>query len=181
MKPLTIFLLILLALFGYIAVADVLTPEKTGLFEEFNNLALSFLVILTLITFFIGLRRFKADKKIKHFAITALPGLIICLFIVIKVCEYKSIDQKKTIFKVVNMAGANNVLQFEFKTNNYFRLAEQSMLDQTIYYGTYKLERNLIQITSSNTGDDIPNFPNSGRIKSDTLFWSNFDTMLIEK
>lgn len=180
MRPLTIFLLILLALFGFFAVANELTPRQS-IFDEFNNLVLSCLVILTLITFFIGLRRFRADKKIKHFAITVLLGLIICLFIIAKVYEHKSIDEEKIIFKAVNLAGAENVLRFEFKKGNRFRLVEYSPLNQTIYYGNYKPEKDAIHIISSNYDGYISNFPTTGHIKSDTLFWSNFDTMLIEK
>lgn len=80
-----------------------------------------------------------------------------------------------------NLPGATNVLQFEFKSNNRFRLNEYDTLGETHFYGRYEKQQNNIFILESNYNGYAKKLPVSRVIIADTVYWNKFDTMLVDR
>ncbi len=91
------------------------------------------------------------------------------------------IDSSKTVLLVTNMADAENVMVFNFKETGKFSVADIDMLGSTVYYGSYRRTQDTIEIIKSNYKGTASRFPQSGVIVNDTVYWEDFDTMLIEK
>lgn len=180
MKPFINLLLIFsLILFGYLAIIVEIQGYTEGPFGGFNNVPVSVVLVLT-ITAAIRAYRVRAGRGIKYYG-SVITGVIILLFVFGKKLYHQSIDNDQTVLRVVNMPRANNVIQFEFKRNHHFRFVELNLLYQTTYYGRYELKGDTLRITSNNYSGAITNFPTTGIIKNDTIYWKGFDTMLIDK
>ncbi|MBO9684392.1 MAG: hypothetical protein J7502_17285 [Flavisolibacter sp.] len=54
-------------------------------------------------------------------------------------------------------------------------------LGQTIYYGKYSRQKDTINILSSNYNGYAKQLPQTGLIHSDTVYWSGFDVMLVDR
>lgn len=91
------------------------------------------------------------------------------------------IDNEKTVLKVVNQAGAQNVLQFDFKKGYNYVLTEFNLLGRDVYYSKYRMNRDTIYLLTNSYNEEIKSMPKFGIISNDTLFWYMFDAMLIEK
>jgi len=95
--------------------------------------------------------------------------------------QLNSIDKSKTVLQISNLPGATNVLTFEFKTNNKFRLTEYNRLGQTVYHGKYDKRNDTLYILESNYNSLVKKLPITGVIKLDTVFWVKLDTMIVDK
>jgi hypothetical protein len=91
------------------------------------------------------------------------------------------IDNSTTILSVTNMAGANNVITFDFKENDHFVLTEYNLFSKVLYYGEYNKIGDSIEVLNSNYEGTIKELPKTGIIKNDTVYWNKFDTMIIDK
>ncbi|MFT3679922.1 MAG: hypothetical protein QM791_06595 [Ferruginibacter sp.] len=171
---------LLLLFFGYKAVRHELGGYEAGLFSEFGYIPLGIVIILTIPVFLLDHAAFKADRKIYQYSFS-ITALTICLIVFFKIIYRNSINNSRTILKVVNKAGAGNVWEFDFKTGKHFTLADYNLFGHTIYYGEYQKQGDTLKITGSNYEGSVQQFPTRGIIKADTVFWNNFDTMLIEK
>ena len=112
---------------------------------------------------------------------TSFIGLILCGIVTFKIIQQKSIDNSETVLQVSNLPGATDVLTFEFKTNKKFKLTEYDRFGQTVYYGKYDKLNDTIFIGENNYNSYVKKLPKTGTIKADTVYWSKFDTMLIDK
>lgn len=166
--------------FGVTAVRQSLIGYELGLFHELQYIPIVALSIFTVLAFILDTSYYKIDKKSYHY-ITSLMGVTFCSFVIIKNIQHKYIDNAVTVLKVTNMPGATNVITFQFKENQDFKLLEHNQLGQTIFYGKYEIINDSLFIRDNNYNGHFYTLPKTGIIKADTVFWTNFDTMLIDK
>jgi len=60
-------------------------------------------------------------------------------------------------------------------------LSDYNLFGHTIYYGKYQRQGDTLKIIESNYNGDVKEFPKTGIIKADTVYWNKFDTMLVDK
>jgi hypothetical protein len=165
--------------FGFKAVRQACSPIDAGLFSEFQYLPFILLIIATIIALVLDTKYFELDRKIYQYSL-GFVGVVLCAIVIFKFIQNSSIDKSRTVLQVSNLPGATNVLNVEFKINGKFRLTEYERLGQTIYYGKYSRQQDTIKILSSNYNGHVQ-LPQTGIIQSDTVYWSNFDVMLVDK
>ena len=180
MKVFRIVIALFLILLGLKAIQDVFTGLEQGLFSFMRYLILSLLILVTYGAFRIDRYYYGPEKKLYQFT-TTLTGLIFCGIVFFKLIQYQIIDQSKTLLQVGNLPGATNVLHFEFKKNNRFRLAEYNILGETVFYGRYEKHQDTIFIGENNYNGPANKLPAKGVIKADIVYWNKFDTMLVDK
>jgi hypothetical protein len=172
MRPyLRILIGLLLVFFGYKAVRLEFGGYEIGLLSEFNYLPFGVVIILTIIILLLDRSAFNLDKKIYQYSFS-LIALTICFFVFIKIIYRNSIDNTKTILKVVNKAGANYVWQFDFKKGKHFTLTDYNLLGHTIYYGKYQQVGDTLKILDLKYDGSMKQLPTIGIIKADTVFWN---------
>ncbi|MHA4847866.1 hypothetical protein ACX0G7_27110 [Flavitalea antarctica] len=163
---------------GFIAIKIALGGYFLGIFNQIQYLFFGLLLLFTLAAFLLDSLYYQTDNNVYQYGVTAV-GLVFCAVVSVIIFQHHSIDGSKTIFEVSTLPGANNVFTIEFKENNRFRLTEFDRSQQTIYYGQYEKRGDALLILSSNfTNRDI-RFPKAGRINNDTIYWNQFDTMLV--
>ena len=170
---------LLIIWFGFKALRQAYGPIEAGLLTEFQYLPFIFLVISTILAIVVDIKYFELNKKIYQFCLS-LIGVTLCTVVVLKFTRNNSIDNSKTVLRVSHLPRATNLLSFPFKDNGKFRLTGYDRLGQTIYYGNYSRRQDTINILSSNYNGDIL-LPLIGLIQRDTLYWRDFDVMLIKK
>ncbi len=126
------------------------------------------------------LTKFQETKNWKNFAITPI-GLVLFVVISFQLYSIVNINNSKTILEISHIPAANNVLTIELKENDNFIITEHSMLGSTIFYGTYSFKNNQIQLLTGNHKNCVIPFNAIGQLENDTVYWQNFDTMIIEK
>ena len=171
---------LLLIFFGYKAITKEFDVYTDGLLSELDYLPLGLVLISTITVFLLDTSFFKLDRKLYQYSLSFL-GLSICFIVFFKIIERNSIDNSKTILKVVNQAGASNVWQFDFKDSKHFTLTDYNLFGHSIYYGIYQKQGDTLKIIQSNYNGEVKKFPMTGIIKVDTVFWNGFDTMFIAK
>lgn len=171
---------LLIIFFGYRAIRHEFGAYEVGVFSEFDHIPLGIVTILTIAILLLDRSAFKVDRKIYQFSFS-LIALTICSIVFFRIIYRNSIDNSKTILKVVNKAGANNVWQFDFKDSKHFVLTDYNLFGHTIYYGKYQRHGDTLKILQSNYEGSVKQFPTTAIIKADTVFWNRFDTMLVEK
>jgi len=175
-----VFIILLTIALGIIVVRQEFGPYELGFLSEFNYIPFLLLAILTITSLLVDTAYFKRFKNPYHYLNSAI-GLTFCLLALFKITQRHLIDNSKTILEVTNMPGATNVLRFEFKDTNRFRLTESDLFGQTIFYGRYTKQVDTLKITESNYNGQAIELPKTGLIKIDTVFWNKFDTMLVRK
>jgi hypothetical protein len=171
---------LLLIFFSYKAIRQEFGGYDAGIFSEFNYLPFALVIIWTIVILLLNTSYFKVDRKLYQYSFS-LIGLTTCVVVCFKIIQRTSIDTSKTVLKVVNKAGAKNVWQFNFKDSKHFTLADYNLFGHTIYYGEYLKQGDTLKIIESNYNGDVKEFPKTGIIKADTIYWSKFDTMLVEQ
>lgn len=164
---------------GFKAVQEVFNGLEYTIFP-IEYLPLTLLMIFTLGAFLIDRYHYKYDRKLYQYA-TSSVGLLFCGFVLFKLIQFKFIDSSTTVLQVSNLPGATNVLKFEFKNNNRFRLEEFDMLGHTVFYGRYEKQQNNLFIWENNYNGHAKKLPVKGVINADTVYWNKFDTMLVRK
>ena len=180
MKVFRIVIGIIIILLGITAVQQVFIGLEQGLFSAMRYIILSLLILFTYGAFRIDRYYYEPEKKLYQF-ITTIIGVIFCGIVFFKLIQYQVIDHSKTILQVSNLPGARNVLQFEFKSNNRFRLTEYDMLGETQFYGHYEKQQNKLFIWESNYNGYAKKLPLKGVIIADTVYWHKFDTMVVDR
>ena len=171
---------LLIIFFGYKAIRHEFGGYDVGILSEFNYIPLGILIILTIVILLLDRSAFQDDRKIYQFSFSFI-ALTICFIAFFRIIYRNSIDSSKTVLKVVNKAGANNVWQFEFKDSKHFVLTDYNILGHTIYYGKYQKLGDTLKIIQSNYDGTVKQFPTTGIIKTDTVIWNKFDTMLVDR
>jgi hypothetical protein len=171
---------LLIVFFGYKSTRHQFGGYDVGVFSEFDYIPFGVVIILTIFILLFDHSAFKVDTKIYQYSFSII-ALTICFIVFFKIIYRNSIDSSKTVLKVVNKAGANNVWQFDFKDSKHFVLIDYNLFGHTIYYGKYQKKGNTLKIIESNYSGDVKEFPKTGTIKVDTVYWNKFDTMLVDK
>lgn len=179
-SALRILLFIGIAYFGLLAVKTELGGYETGFLTDFKYFPHFLLLVFAIPAFFIDWSGYRHTKKYYQFVSTGLSAVLIAI-IVFKTGKRDIIESKEVIVRISNLPKANNVIRFEFKKGNDFKLIEYNRIGQVIYYGKYDKVNDTIKITSSNYNGFAKMPPESGYIKKDTMIWKNFDTMLVDK
>jgi len=151
-----------------------------GLFHEFQYIPFALLIIFTVATCLLDTTYYKLDKRLYQY-LTSFIGVTLCGIVTFKTIQQNSVDNSETVLQVSNLPGATNVLTFEFKTNKKFKLTEYDRLGQTVYYGKYDKLNDILFIGDNNYTGYVKQLPTTGTIKADTVYWTNFDKMLIDK
>jgi lysylphosphatidylglycerol synthetase-like protein (DUF2156 family) len=181
MRPyLRIVIGLLIIFFGYKSIRHQFGAYDVGVFSEFDYIPLGIVIILTIVILLLDRSAFKVDRKIYQFSFS-LIALTICFIVFFKIIYRNSIYSSKTVLKVVNKAEANNVWQFDFKDSKHFVLTDYNLFGLKIYYGIYQKQGDTLKIIESNYNGEVKEFPTTGIIKVDTVFWNSSDTMLIMK
>jgi hypothetical protein len=165
---------------GIKAIRQVLGGYDLGLFHQFQYIPFALLIIFTIAALLLDTTYYKLDKRLYHY-LTSFFGLTLCAIVIFKIVQNNSVDNSETVLQVSNLPGATNVLIFEFKNNNKFRLTEYDRLRQTVYYGRYNKQNDTLFLRDNNYNGYVKQLPKTGTIKADTVLWTNFDTMLIDK
>lgn len=173
-------LIILLIVFGIASVNHEFGRQELGLFDEIKQIPFIALCILTILLAILDYKFFKTSKTFLNFLPTLLAVLFLSVTVYKKIIR-SNIDNERTFLKIVNQAGAKNVLEFDFKKNNNYVLTEFNLLGRDVYYGKYKRNSDTIYLLTNSYDGEIKTMPKFGIISHDTLFWYRFDTMLIEK
>jgi hypothetical protein len=169
---------VLVLFLGYKAIQQETGGIEFIFWNVFHYIPFFFVILVTIVLLLLDSSAYVEDRNIRHYGFS-LVALGFCCIIGFKIWKRNSIDSSKTLITVVNVSGERNVWQFNFKTGNYFALTEFSLLGQTIYYGQYKRQGNRLTILKSNYDGTATNFPISGEIRRDTVFWEKSDTMII--
>jgi hypothetical protein len=151
-----------------------------GLFHQFQYIPFGLLIIFTVAALLLDTTYYKFDKRFYQYVISFI-GLTLCGIAAFKIIQRNSVDNSETVLQVSNLTGATNILTFEFKTNNKFRLTEYDKLGQTVYYGKYDKLNDTLFINDNNYNGYVKELPKAGTIKADTVYWTKFDTMLIDR
>ncbi|MFT3904010.1 MAG: hypothetical protein QM727_12610 [Niabella sp.] len=166
--------------FGVKAIRQAFSGYDLGLFHQFQYIPFILLIIFTFAALLLDTTYYKLDKRIYQY-VTSLIGLTLCGIIIFKIIQRNSIDSSETVLQVTNLPGATNVLTFELKANKQFRLTEYNRLGQTVYYGKYDKLNDTLFIRDNNYNGYVRELPKTGIIKDDTVYWTKFDTMLIDR
>jgi hypothetical protein len=175
-----IFIALIIIWLGYKAVRQEFGGYELGLFHQIHYLFFALLAIFTIASLLLDTSYYKLDRNIIQYSVSFI-GVTFCVIVIYKFLQHNSIDNAKTILKVSNMAGATNVMTFEFKDNKHFRLTENNKLGQTVYYGKYSKRNDSLQILKSNYHGLAKELPGVGIIKGDTIFWNGFDAMKVDE
>jgi hypothetical protein len=166
--------------FGVKAIRQAFGGYDLGLFHQFQYVPFGLLTISTFAALLLDTTYYKLDKRFYQY-VTSFIGLTLCSLVFIKIVQQNSVDSSETVLQVSNMPGAKKVLTFEFKVHGHFRLTEYTILGQTVYYGNYDKLNDTLFIRDNIYNGYVNEFQKIGIIKADTVNWTNFDTMLIEK
>ena len=166
--------------FGIKAIRQAFDGYELGLFHQFQYIPFALLIIFTLAVLHLDTTYYKLDNRLYQY-VTSFVGLTLCGIVIFKIIQRNSVDNSETVLQVSSLPGAKNVLNFEFKTNSKFRLTEFDRLGQTVYYGKYDKFNDKLFIRDNNYNGYLKELPKTGTIKSDTVYWTKFDTMLIDK
>jgi hypothetical protein len=177
---LRIILIILTLGFGVASVNLEIGRQELGLFDELKQIPFVALCILTILLAAFDYKAFRTKKTFLQFLPTCFALLFLSVTVYKKIIR-NNINNERTVLKVVNQAGAENVLQFDFKKDNNYALTESNLLGRDIYYGKYKKNNDTIYLLTNPYNGEIKTMPKFGIISHDTLFWYMFDTMIIEK
>jgi hypothetical protein len=128
----------------------------------------------------IEIPQFRNTKNWKHILFTPVI-IILSLIISYQLISINAKHSAKTIIEINHIPGANNVTTLKLKENNSFELIEHSILGPTIFYGTYSLQNQKIELIDGNLQDATFPYNARGTIVNDSVYWTDFDTMLIEK
>jgi hypothetical protein len=171
---------ILNLLLGFQSIFNEYSKYDVVVFEFFNYLPFTVFVIISINIFLSEKSAFKIKRNIFQFSFSIF-NLAICIVVLFAIIQRMSIDNAKTILRVSNKAGAKNVWQFDLKENSNFVLTDRNLLGHTIYHGKYLRTNDTLIILSCNYNETITQYPMIGIIKNDTVYWNQFDTMLIDK
>jgi hypothetical protein len=165
---------------GIKSVRQVFGGYDLGLFHQFQYIPFAFLIIFTIATFLLDTTYYKLNKIIYQYAVSFI-GLAFIAIVIFIIIQHNSVDNSKTVLQVSNLPGATNVLTFEFKNNNRFRVIEFDRSRQTVYYGKYDKQNDTLNILETNYTGYVKELPKTGVITADTVFWNKFDKMLVDK
>ena len=158
----TIFLRIILIIltlgFGIASINFEFGQQEFGLFDELNQIPFVTLCILTILLAIVDYKSFRKRKTFLNFLPTFLGILFLGVTIYKKIAG-SIIDNEKTVLKVVNQAGAQNVLQFDFKKGNNYVLTEFNLLGRDVYYGKYRRNRDTIYLLTNSYNGEIKSMP----------------------
>lgn len=171
---------VLVLFLGYKAFQQETGGIVLGFLGMFHYITFFFVILVTIVLLLLDSSAYVEDRNIRHYGFS-LIALGFCCVISYKIWYRNSVDSAKTLITVVNKSGESDVWEFKFKTGNHFTLTEFSLLGQINYYGQYQRQGNRLTILKSNYDGRAKNFPVSGEIRSDTVFWDKSDTMLIIK
>jgi hypothetical protein len=166
--------------FGIKAVQQTFNGIEHGVFPLVENLSLSLLLIFTLGAFLTDRHHYNYGKKPYQYLTTGIAFLF-CAFVFFRHIQFTYIHYSKTVSQVSNLPGATNVLKFEFKNNNLFRLEEINLLGETVFYGSYEKKQDTLFIGTNNYNGPANKLPVAGVVKGDTVYWHKFDTMLVDR
>jgi|GEM_PF-3985436 len=174
---LRIVLCLVIILFGTLCIRQMFGGITLGIVFGINYMLFGFLVISVIVALALDTTFYKLNRNIFQYSSSVL-GLLFCATLVSKIFKNNSIEKSTTIYYIKSRQGAESNLEFELKTNNAFTLTTLSLFSQNRYYGSYLKNNDTIKILKSNYNGILPTFGNN---RNDTIFWDNFDTMLIEK
>jgi hypothetical protein len=169
---------VLVLFLGYKAIQQETGGIELGFLGMFHYITFFFVILVTIVLLLLDSSAYFEDRNIRHYGFS-LVGLVFCCVVSYKIWYRNSVDSAKTIMTVVNKSGALDIWEFKFKTGNHFSLTEFSSLGQTNYYGQYQIQGNRLTILKYNYDGPAKNFPVSGEIRKDTVFWDKSDTMII--
>lgn len=170
---------ILVLFLGYKAIQQETGGIEFMIWSVFHYIPFFFVILVTIVLLLLDSSAYVEVRNIRHYGFS-LVGLIFCCIVGYKIWKRNSIENTKTLLTIVNKSGARNVWEFKFKTGSYFSLYDRNLFGQTIYYGKYQRTGNRLTILKSNYDGVATNFPVSGVIRSDTVFWDKSDTMIIK-
>jgi len=150
-----------------------------GLLSPFSYLPIALVVITAILAFFHDRKGFLINRRIYHFT-TSFTCSIICIISAWHFFDNMATDKAITIMQIANRYKANNVT-IELKQNNRLKITKHSFLDRTIFYGSYRKYGDSLAIKSLPRITNTTQFPTTGIVRHDTVFWKNFDTMLVNK
>jgi hypothetical protein len=174
-----ILLLLLIILFGTIAIKIEFGPYRIEFFGELKYLASLSLFICSLLAFLIDWNQYRKNRQLKEVTVTCIALLFIAI-IFYRYLQRTWIENQPTIVKLATLKNNGHPLIFEFKKGGNFKLHEKDGANIIIYYGRYKKTGNEISITSSNYHGQWYHLPKKGDIKNDTMYWNTSDTMVVE-
>ena len=177
---LRIILTILTLGFGVASINHEIGRQELGLFDQLKQIPFVTLCILTMLLAIVDFKSFRTSRTFLNFIPTFLAVLFLSVTIYKKI-ERNAIASERTVLKVVNQAGAKNVLQFDFKEHDNYVLTESNLLGRDVYYGKYKKNGDTIYLLTNPYDGEIKTMPEFGIISHDTLFWYMFDTMIIDQ
>jgi hypothetical protein len=168
----------LLFFFGYWAIANAFGVQRECVLSELDYIPLLFIILLTIASFALGWKDFRATKKFSEL-IVGLVGVVLICVVISKLLQYYFIENRETVLSISNKAAADNVLTYDFKRGSSFLLTEYDLLGHDKYIGQYKKEGDTIRILNSNYRGNL-HLPQIGVIIKDTMYWSGFDTMILK-
>jgi hypothetical protein len=177
---LRIIILIVIITSGCQSIIQLKGGYEIDIFESLQYIAYVLLLIGTIAAILIDRSYYRVVKRSTQFIISFI-GVLFVVIVAFKMISRKIIDRSTTILSVTNMAGANRVLTFDFKENNNLILTEYNLFGKVIYYGKYNKAGDSLSILGYNYDGGIEKLPKNGVIKNDTVYWNNFDTMVIDK
>jgi hypothetical protein len=131
-------------------------------------------IIITMKTFF-G----KEETDVKYYYIPFIIISIVSIIIAFQLKRICQIDKGENVLIIEHIAGSDHVLTLELKSDGYFKLKEHSMFGPDIYYGEYYLHGSTIKLIGGNHEESPFPYYCEGTIKNDTVFWKDFDTMVV--
>jgi amino acid transporter len=177
---LRIIILIVIITSGCQSIIQLRGGYEIDIFEFLQYIAYILLLISTIAAIFIDRSYYRVVKKPTQYIVSFI-GVLFVVFVAFKMISRKIIDRSSTVLSVTNMAGANNVLTFDFKEDNNLVLTEYNLFGSVVYYGKYNKVGDSLNILGYNYDGGIEKLPKYGLIKNDTVYWNNFDTMVIDK
>jgi hypothetical protein len=131
-------------------------------------------IIITMKTFF-G----REETDVKYYYIPFIIISIVSIIITFQLKRIYQIDKGENVLIIKHIAGSEHVITLELKSDGYFKLIENTILGPDIYYGEYSLNGTNIKLISGNHEESPFPYYCEGTIKNDTVFWKDFDTMVV--
>lgn len=161
---------------GIKAVEKAFGNYQTGLASLFQFLPLIILILFTFIALLLDQSFYRLNKKWYQF-ICSFIGVVCCIIVGVKIFQRNQIENSKTLFEVRNLSDTENILSFEFKTGNKFKMIIRGHFGESFYYGDYLRKEDTLYILDNNYTTTDKQIPQKGIIRDDIIFWDNLGSM----
>jgi hypothetical protein len=174
-----IILFALICWFGYRAFLQTLEPQRKELLYVLQHYNLIILIFLSIAAIVFDIAAYRVYPKFFQFY-TSTAAIFLCTIVVLRLFTYSNIEKSKTLFKAMPKNGHKNIVEMQFKENDYLVMRDLSSQVPFIYFGRYIRNIDTITITQTNYDSFSNTLPVSGIIYNGQLLWRNGDTMLLE-